>query len=268
MEITVEKSPYKKMTMTNPVRIEKKKEFSIVVPEEVKAGLDESIQKKISVINTGQTDFDSITLSVRGISTDWYTMAPMTINNLTAGEEKIVTMNLKVPSKYCEEECQIYHFVDIIAKAGTQEKVQSFSLELDQNATKEVVSSEGFELPSLPTGNVVESVSNPYVAVIIFILVGFILISFTKDNGMDLGGITSKLSFSGGSKKKYNLNKSNFRGGKVKTPTFFKKKRSGYRSPSDNAPYNRRKSGKRNVPRESVVPVLHRVKKSSKEWNN
>ncbi len=250
MEITVEKNPFKSFTTTHPVKIEKKREFTLVVPEEVKVNLDESMQTKISIINTGQRDFNSISLSVRGISTDWYSMVPMTINNLTIGSEKTVTLNFRVPSEYCKEECQIYHFVDITARSdGGLEEVKSFTFQIDENVTEIV--SPGFSLPSLPTGNVIESISNPYVAVIIFIVIAFLFIFFSKNKGIKLPSLG----------RRYDYGKKSFSGGTLKAPTFFKK---GYSTPINSAPF---KSYSKKAPRESVVPTLYQVKKSTREWD-
>lgn len=254
MEITVEKNPYKAFTTTYPVKIKKKTEFTLVVPDEVKVRLDESVQAKISIINTGQIDLNSISLSARGISTDWYTMVPMTIANLTVNSEKTVTMNFRVPSEYCEEKCQIYYFVDIIAKSDTGlEQIKSFTFQIDQNVTEEIA--PGFSLPSLPTGNILESVSNPYTIVILFIVVAFVFLFFIKKSGTGLK--RSKPSFS----------RRSFHGGTLNVPTFFKKQYSqGYRSPLKTTPF-KSSNFKRKAPRESVVPTLYQVKKSTREWN-
>ncbi len=252
MEITVEKNPFKPITATHIIKVEKKKEFSVVVPEEVRVDLDKSVQEKINIINTGQKDFGSISVSARGISTDWYSIVPMTINNLSVGSEKSVSINFKVPSEYCEEECKIYHFVDVIAKSDDgYETIKSFTFRINENVT--TVSSDNFSLPSIPTGNIVGSISNPYVAVIVFIVLVFIVLFFLKRKKSS--GI------------KYNNNsfvsRKKFKGGNLSPPTFFKK--GGYENPSNNAPY-RSKYKRAKTPRESVVPVLYRVKNSSKDW--
>lgn len=252
MEITVQKSPFKSFTTTYPIKIKKKVEFTVVVPEEVKVNLDESRQITISVINTGQIDLQSISLSARGISTEWYNMVPMTINNLTAGTEKTVTMNFRVPSEYCIEKCQIYHFVDIIAKSDSGlEQMKSFTFQISENVTEQV--STGFSLPSLPTGNVVESVSNPYVAVGIFIVIAFFFLFFMKRRNRTPGYKSyGKKTFSGG--------KDSLMGGALTPPTFFKK---GYQKNSFKSNF---RSNYRNTPRESVVPTLYEIKKSTREW--
>ena len=252
MEITVEKNPYKSFITTHPIKISKNVEFTLIVPEEVKANLDESVQATITVLNSGQKDFNSVSLSVRGISTEWYSIVPMTINNLTVGSESVVTMNFHVPSEYCKEKCQIYHFVDVIAKSddGT-EQIKSFTFQINENVTELIT--PGISFPSFPTGSITESISNPYVVVVVFIVIAFLFLFFFKNKGLS-NFRNSRFS---------NRNKSSFQGYTLNAPTFFKK---SYTSPAKSAPY-KSKDFKRKVPRESIVPVLYDVKKTTREWN-
>lgn len=252
MEVTVEKIPYKEFTTTHPIKIRKKVEFGLIVPEEVSVNLDQSEQTTLKVVNTGQIDLGSISISARGISTEWYNIVPMTINNLTAGEEKTVTMNFKVPSEYCEEKCQIYHFVDITAKSDNgMEQMKSFTFQIKEG-TEQEETSEGFSLPSFPTGNFVESISNPYVGVVIFIVVvfAFIFLMKRKDSGFGNKSYGGVKSFSNA-----------LSGGSLKPPTFFRKKQS-YPNQS-----KRNRLNSRRVPRESIVPTLYEIKKSTRKWN-
>ncbi len=250
MEITVEKNPYKIFTTTYPVKIVKKVEFTLAVPEEVGVDLDKTTQTKLSIINTGQKDLSSVSVSVKGISTDWYSLVPMTINNLTVGSEKVVTMNIRIPSEYCKEKCQIYYFVDVTAKSDNGlEQTKSFTLRINENVTETISPGGGISLPSLPTGNIIENLSNPYVAVTVFILIAFVVLFLMKNR-------KNTPSY-----KRYE--KKNFFGGPLRAPTFFKK---GYSSPIKTAPY-KSIAHKKKVPRESVVPTLYEVKKSTREWN-
>jgi|GEM_PF-1920689 len=249
MEITVEKNPYKSFTTTYPIKIAKKIEFTIVVPEEVTINLDESIQAKISVLNTGQRDFNSISLSIKGISTEWYSMVPMTISNLTVGSERVVTLSLRIPSEYCEEKCQIYNFVDVTGRSENGlEQTKSFTLRINENVTG-VVPEVGFSFPSFPTGNIIESVTNPYVAVVIFIAIAFVVLFFIKKREKTPNY------------KRYDK-KSSF-GGSLQAPPLFKK---SYIDPARTAPFKR--DVFKSAPRESVIPTLYEVKKSTREWSS
>ncbi|MCD6367652.1 MAG: carboxypeptidase regulatory-like domain-containing protein [Candidatus Aenigmarchaeota archaeon] len=234
MEITVEKNPYKTLKSDYTLKIKKKVDFSLIVPDEVTVNIDESKQAKLTLVNTGQKNFTSISVSLRGIPTDWYSIVPMSVDNLGIGDEKTITLTFKVPSDACKEKCQIYHFVDVVAKASNGiEKTKSFTLQINQTAPITTSSGfEGFSLPSLPTGKILSLPSNPYVGATLFVVILFLIVAILKTKRG--GGQSYK-----------------FRARRV-TPKFFR-----LSPPSGQV-------GK-NLPREKVVPVLHNVKENLEE---
>lgn len=90
--ITASKEMYTSASATREFSVKLRRDFSILLPlaAEVKNG--SSARFEISVINTGQTSLNNLSVKVTGIPDAWFTINPSGWDRLDAGEERKITL--------------------------------------------------------------------------------------------------------------------------------------------------------------------------------
>ncbi|MFB6075515.1 MAG: carboxypeptidase regulatory-like domain-containing protein [Candidatus Aenigmatarchaeota archaeon] len=239
IKIGAEKNPYVSIEATENIKVTKEKDFSLTVPDKVKLNLGENEKSQVTVVNSGQINFSSMSISLKGVPTNWYSVVPMTINKLEPGQSEKVNINFNVPKKACEEKCELYHFIDVIVKGEDIEKTASFTMEINKNVT-DIQGGDGFSMPtvSLPTGNIIGNLGNPIAisGAVIFVL--FFVVRKLKGsrNGSKSWGSYGSSRNSLASKLKRNSSQVS----------------------------RKISSSAKNIPRQKIVPIFNEVKKNLK----
>jgi hypothetical protein len=124
-------------------------------------------------VNTGQTDYQHLTLSLSGIPDDYYNMTSE-IEQLKAGEEKKISIDFKIP----EDAGITSHNGKLKVDYNNNSLEQQFILSISSgvvNKTENISTNEGFKLPSIFTGNFV--LPTPRLDVLSFI--GIAILTFS-----------------------------------------------------------------------------------------
>ena len=173
--IKAEKSPFSPVNGTKSINVLRSEELSLVVPESIKIKQGETSSLWISVINTGQTDFSDISLTLSGIPEGYYTLPK--INELKAGDEKKVSIDFTIP----ENASKTSHTgkLKVIYDDSFIEKEFILTILSAENKTSE--SQKGFKFPSLtlPTGKfVLPTFETNHLIVIILVAISSFSLSF------------------------------------------------------------------------------------------
>ncbi|HDD71380.1 MAG TPA: carboxypeptidase regulatory-like domain-containing protein, partial [Candidatus Aenigmarchaeota archaeon] len=155
LRVKVSKHPYVSDEEELVIRVLKKKDLSIFVPDKFEVFLDEPAELKVEVFNSGQINLTDITLLVSGIPKDQYLIFPSKINKLDPNEKKEVSLIFNFSSEYCKEGCNQFYLITLTAKGKTYlgeriEKGASFTLKLNKKSQAKEEKPQGFSL--FPTG--------------------------------------------------------------------------------------------------------------------
>jgi hypothetical protein len=110
LEISLEaaREPYEKAEKTIPITVKKKKELALILPENAEAVKGKQKIFEIRAVNTGETAFSNLAISISGIPPAWYSVTPQERKvllprgeatfflDLTAGEEKVLLVNVNI----------------------------------------------------------------------------------------------------------------------------------------------------------------------------
>jgi hypothetical protein len=204
IELGIDKNPYVPVNVTKLIKVTRQKDFTLLAPDTHKIYLGKATTVNLTVYNSGQDNFSSISLYSSGISTKWYQMFPQKLNDVKKGERRNVELRIEVPREDCaDNKCKLYYFINIDAEGDEDiEKSTSITLELSMNesggagveaATGDVFDVSGLlslgNLPSIsllgsnPFGAIGDLLSNPYVLVVAIIGVLFVVVSMAKGGG-------------------------------------------------------------------------------------
>ncbi len=161
INVYAEKPPFIPTESSVLMKISKRRDFTISLPDVETVYLDEESNIEFSIINSGQVNITNVNVYISGISSKWYQIIPPKVTSLTPGEEKRFKLNVYIPSKDCSDGgCQQYYFVNVEVRSDQLTKSSTFTLSLKKpgektvNQTQETQTGEGFVFPEiqLPTG--------------------------------------------------------------------------------------------------------------------
>ena len=181
IELIAQKSSYLKDTYTDAIKVNKKPDLSLLIPDTVTAQLDNETHTTLTIINSGQLNLTNIQIKITGLSKDWYSLIPSKINYLAVGESKDIDLAIHFPSKDCGKKCSQFYLVTVSVNGETEDgdkvtKGGSFVLKLLPPKKQQPTST--FTLPNLPTsffvftGNLVSTVSSISLLDTLFIALG------------------------------------------------------------------------------------------------
>lgn len=189
LELKAEKDPYVPVSATENVEITYEKDFSVSSPSGVELGLGETEEMEVTITNVGQVSYDSVDISLQGISNEWYNIDPRSITDFESDEVVDVVITFEVPPEECEDECALTHPINLIVNADDDERTESFDLELDPD---EVVEDDDSLLPTDAvgeiTGRVATGVTSPVFGSGVFLIIMFFVVRKLKgENNVDSG---------------------------------------------------------------------------------
>jgi len=157
--VLAKKSPFSSINSSKSITVLRSSKISLLIPESVKINQGDSYSMWVPLVNTGQTDFSSLTLSLSGIPEEYYTLPE--INELKAGGEIRVSIDFSIPENADKTS---YTGKLGVAYDGNylEEQFILTILSAEENATT-TQPSGGFKFPSLslPTAKIVlPSMSN------------------------------------------------------------------------------------------------------------
>jgi len=148
------KSPFTNVEQSKSIKLLRSEQITILIPDSIKVGQGESESMWISIVNTGQTDYSDLTLSLSGIPEGYYTL-PTEMSELKASEEKRISIDFNIP----ENASEISHTGKFKLTYDDDSLEEQFILTILSTSEKNetLPTSEGFKLPtlSLPTGMIV-----------------------------------------------------------------------------------------------------------------
>ncbi|HDM05820.1 MAG TPA: carboxypeptidase regulatory-like domain-containing protein [Candidatus Aenigmarchaeota archaeon] len=154
--VRANKGPYSPAVEEKPIKVTKKGDFSIILPDVVNVILDQPQEINLTLVNSGQLDLEKIKIRVSGISTDFFNLIPPEINLLKPNEQKKITMRFMFTSENCGEKCSQYYLVSLGVEATTSlgEKISkggSFTVKLlpPQKPEEKEEGQLNLKLPSL-----------------------------------------------------------------------------------------------------------------------
>ena len=155
LEIKATKDPFISVKSIKPIKVNKKADISILLPDMINVRIDEPTETNFTVINSGQLDLENIKITLSGISTDWYDLIPPEINRLKPNEKEDITFRVTFTSKNCGEKCSQYYLVSVGVDATSSlgEKITkggSFTVKLIPPANNTQKTPGGFKI-SLPS---------------------------------------------------------------------------------------------------------------------
>jgi hypothetical protein len=163
--VKAEKPPFSSINTSKVTRIIRSSQLSLLVPESIKINQGENTSMSFSIVNTGQTDFSDLKLTLSGIPEDYYTLPDIT--ELKAGEEKKIGIDFKIP----KDAFKASHTGKLRISYNNTYLEEQFILTVFSNENSESVTpknTEGFKFPSLslPTAKIVLPTMNTEVLIV------------------------------------------------------------------------------------------------------
>ena len=155
--VVAEKSPYSDANKTVDVVVFRSKKLSLVLPESIKIKQGEKKSVETSILNLGQTDFSNLSVSLMNVPEEYYILSEDTIDQLNAGEEKKVMINLIIPYDAMITSYTGKFKVDYDSDSLEEQFLLSI-IAGEKNVTEnvtEIPSGSRFPSISLPTANIV-----------------------------------------------------------------------------------------------------------------
>jgi hypothetical protein len=167
-----EKLPFTSLNKSSTIKIFRSERISILIPESIKVNQGESSSMFVSIINTGQKDYSSLTLSLSGIPVGYYSM-PSDIQELKVGEEKKISIDFQIPDNASISSHTGKLKIDYNNNSLEEQFILSISSK--ENKTESVSASEGFKFPSF-TGKIIlpdfklDVLSVTFVVILVFLI--------------------------------------------------------------------------------------------------
>ncbi len=108
----------------------------------VEVSLGGESETEIIIQNTGQTDMQNVVLEFEGLEADYYSANRTNIDEVPAGEERVVDLTFDLPGDYCGEVCETYPQLDI---AATAENSDGETFESETNTLRTQITRTGTE---------------------------------------------------------------------------------------------------------------------------
>jgi len=106
LSVKAEKSPYLSYNKTWSFQVVKNRKISLVAPDTIRIKKGENQTLQFSVVNTGQADISNLSLSLTGISQDYFSLQNK-IDELKIGQEIKIPVNFKIPQDASESTLSI-----------------------------------------------------------------------------------------------------------------------------------------------------------------
>jgi len=149
------KEPYVNIEEKITIDIVKKKSISILIPDTIRVKLGDSVITKATVVNSGQTEFNDITMQISGIEDIFYSLPETSIVQLLPGETQEIEITFSAPQ---DSELTTYSLT-FKAESGDTSKEKLFALTIINDTTVSMIQEkpdkeEPFTFPSIsfPTG--------------------------------------------------------------------------------------------------------------------
>ena len=279
--VQAEKDSFVSNETSETIEIEVIEDFEISNIDDVKTEIDNSSETTFEVTNNGKLTLSSIGISVTGIPDDWYSVSPSEIINLGPGETSEAVIEIDIPED-CEDECELGHLVEIDLETDRETESTSFDLEIEE--PEENLTPTGYIASA--SGEVFERVKGAATSINPIILAGFAALillvgaaHFKKrrknGTGQEFQGLSTGKKLSHVKGKQRNRSKNNiFEKNVEPEETVLEKIKKALPSrnreektdkgfdytSSKSYKQSQRKSSKE-MPRESIVPIFHNVKK-------
>lgn len=154
--LKAEKSPSASFEKTVDLNVVRSKGLSILMTDTTRIEQGENKSVEVSIINSGQTDFSNLTISLSNIPSEYYNLSK-DIDQLLADEEKKIWILFTIP----EGAAKTTYSGKIKVASDDVTKEHSFALTIlpanktQTDESKESESGLGFPLISFPTANIV-----------------------------------------------------------------------------------------------------------------
>ncbi len=95
LNLRTENSPFAIFNKTVSFEVVRSKSMAIMFPDSVRVGQGDILSIEATLLNSGQTDFSNITISISGVPKEYYTLPQ--VDQLLAGEEKTIKIEFSLP---------------------------------------------------------------------------------------------------------------------------------------------------------------------------
>jgi hypothetical protein len=143
--LSAEGSRYLNFNKTLNLSVERSKGIVILIPDTIKINRGENLTVDFSVLNTGQTDFSDLNLSLEGIPKEYFSLQDR-IDSLKAGEEVKIPIVFSVP-EVASQESYTSNF-KITAENVSEEKTLIFTILVANKTQTGPIQLPSFGLPS------------------------------------------------------------------------------------------------------------------------
>jgi hypothetical protein len=180
LPVKAEKSPYMGYNKTWSFQVVKNRKISLVVPETIKIKKGDKQTLQFSVINIGQADISNLSLSLTGISQDYFTMQNK-IDELKTNQEVKVPINFKIPQDATESTLTLTFKVS--SGEISNEEIIGFTI-FNENITMSTTTDQKtFPMFTFPTAQIALPLSfNDISFAIIFFIISVLIVYIWKRN--------------------------------------------------------------------------------------
>ena len=142
--LTAEKSPYDEVEQTLEIEMVKSKKITLTVPNSLKLDQGQNANTEFLLNNIGQTDYYDLTLTLSGISNDFYEINITEIDEIKAGEEKRIPVAVSIPESANEGS-----YTGTVRLIGEEVNLEeTFTLEVQKKEEDPNPQDGGFKFPS------------------------------------------------------------------------------------------------------------------------
>ncbi|MBD3155706.1 MAG: hypothetical protein GF368_03555 [Candidatus Aenigmarchaeota archaeon] len=145
--LTAEKAPYDDVDQTLELEMIRSKKLTLTVPNSLELRAGDSANTEFLLNNIGQTDFYDLTITLNGISTDFYILGFTDIDKIEAGEEKRVPISFNLSNSVVEGS----YPGTVRVRGEDVDLEESFTLKVQSKETTEVEESKS----KFPSANIV-----------------------------------------------------------------------------------------------------------------
>ncbi|MEA2004221.1 MAG: hypothetical protein U9O53_04685, partial [archaeon] len=188
--LSVKKAPFNPANKTLLFATKGKDELTLTMSDTVYISRHNSTSVKLNLENTGQRPATNILPVIEGLSSWQFNLNPSKIDNLSAGEEKTITLEVLPAGECQEEECKNYYFTKIRFESdqSSAEDVLTLQIKSDEPAItyKTITNVQNITTmytSDIITGNFLSVSGNPTLntyLILVFIILAFVVVGAKK----------------------------------------------------------------------------------------
>jgi hypothetical protein len=141
--LTADKSPYDEVQQTLELEMLKSKRLTLTVPNSLKLEQGHNANTEFLLNNIGQTDYYDLSLSLSGLSSDFYEINISEIDEIKAGEEKRIPVVVSIPES--ANEGRYTGTVRLIGEDVNLEEAFTLEVQKEEDSNSQ---DGGFKFPS------------------------------------------------------------------------------------------------------------------------